>query len=102
MHLGHPGHQRKAKRTPRHQEDLMSTHTSPLHYRATLSIAVLLAVAAILLALGDEHADAAGSPVVIEANFNGTLSSHPSEHHKARNTADAATGKPADWAADYQ
>jgi len=79
----------------------MPTHTSPLHYRATLSIAILLAFAA-LLALGGERADAAGAPVVIEANFNGTLSSHPSTHHKARNTADAATGKPADWAADYQ
>jgi hypothetical protein len=58
---------------------------------------VLPALAAILLwpsytnkgglTLGGERADAAGPNVVIEANFNGTLSSHPSTHHRARNTA---------------
>lgn len=89
----------------------MNTLTSPWRERATLPAAVLLALAAILLwpsytnkgglMLGGERADAAGPNVVIEANFNGTLSSHPSTHHRARNTADAATGRPADWAADY-
>lgn len=76
--------------------------TAHSRYRTTLTIAVVLAFAAVLLPLGGERADAAGPNVVIEANFDGSLSSHPSEHHKARNTADAATGKPADWAADYE
>jgi len=57
-----------------------------------------LALAAIALPAG---AQAAGSNVVIEANFSGTAGESGATHHRAVNTVDAATGAPADWAADW-
>lgn len=53
------------------------------------------------LAVGGTAAEAGGDPVVIEASFPGTLSSHPRDHHRAENMRDAQTGEYADWAADY-
>lgn len=61
----------------------------------------LVAAATAGLTMIAPPAHAGGSAVTIEADFAGSLTSHPVGHHTANNFRDDETGLPADWSADY-
>jgi len=73
-----------------------------------LVLTAVVALAAVLLSpaitksgltLGGDSADASGPAVLVESNFNGSLTSHPADHHRV--TTDPETGQSSDWASDW-